>query len=137
MGPPDFVPMGPPASTDESFLRGSSVRTGAPRTSQLPVDHWTKSFPTSFGRPRFSIRPIGHESLVLGPHAPRRIFDVTLDLQLIEPLFRRQLSIERYALAFDCRKISRGQEFHERELQPPPLFRVAAFLCGFLAEGHF
>jgi len=35
---------------------------------------------------------------VLGPHAPRRIFDVTLDLQLIEPLFRRELSIERYAL---------------------------------------
>jgi hypothetical protein len=52
------------------------------------------------------------ESLVLGPHAPWRIFDVTLDLQLIEPLFRRELSIERYALAFDCRKVSRGQEFH-------------------------
>jgi len=25
------------------------------------------------------------------------------------------------ALAFDCRKVSRGQEFHERELQLPPL----------------
>ena len=31
-----------------------------------------------------------------GPHARRRIFDVTLDLQLIEPLFRGELSIERY-----------------------------------------
>ena len=40
-----------------------------------------------------SNHPIGHESLVLGPHAPRRIFDVTLDLQLVEPLFRGELSI--------------------------------------------
>jgi hypothetical protein len=50
-----------------------------------------------------------YESLVIGPHASRRIFDVTLDLQLIEPLFRREFSIERHALAFDCRKVSRGQ----------------------------
>src|SRR5258708_36455375 len=73
----------------------------------------------------------------VGPHAPRRIFDVTLDLQLIEPLFRRQLSIERYALAFDCRKVSRGQEFHERELQLPPLFRGGRYGGDCLGKAPF
>jgi len=74
---------------------------------------------------------------VLGPHAPRRIFDVTLDLQLIEPLSRRELSIERYALAFDCCKVSRGQEFHERELQLPPLFRGGRYGRDCLGKARF
>jgi hypothetical protein len=74
---------------------------------------------------------------MLGPHAPRRIFDVTLDLQLLEPLFRRELSIERYALAFDCRKVSRGQEFHERELQLPPLFRGGRYRGNCLGKARF
>lgn len=71
------------------------------------------------------------------PHAPRRIFNVTLDLQLIEPLFRRKLSIERHALAFDCRKISRGQKLHERELKLPPLFRGGRHGGDFLGEARF
>jgi len=70
---------------------------------------------------------------MLGPHAPRRIFDVTLDLQLIEPLFRRKLSIERYALAFDCRKVFRVHAFHERELQLPPLFVPGAMAAIFFS----
>src|ERR1700722_19680759 len=100
-------------------------RIDIPWTSHKFRHFHMRSGHTSLGRPRFA--QLSTNPLVLGPHAPRCVLDVTLDLQLIEPFFRRELSIERYALTFDCRKVSWRQEFHERELQLPLLFRGGSY----------
>jgi hypothetical protein len=67
----------------------------------------TREFvPVEKGVPFRSRRP---QCLVLGPQAPRRIFDVTLDLQLIESLFHRELVYLRPC--FGQRRLHRQREY--------------------------
>ena len=74
---------------------------------------------------------------MLRPSAPRDVFNVALNLQLIEPFWRGEGFIERNALALDRRKVPRGEAFHERELQLPLLSRSRVYRVDRLGKPRF